>query len=453
MLQIYTILRHTCELLLAHMFFIQPSSARRKHFYVKFIVGFLVLCALSILLYKGYELIDNVFHSELSWTIGDVISGSQLLLYLYYILIDVFAIKALMLLCYDLKFEGLLFKSLAGHSADRIKGVIFYIIDANTIGKVSDIVGVSNLLIYIILRTIGVVTICFVIFFIFAKNWKQDDSYILRGKRFSSFIYLLLIMVIFVTNILVTMLFYAVGISLRYIGLIMELLFGLLILIVLSSIHINNKQKLEKQVFHQMLHDREKQFYISKENIELINRKYHDLKHQISALKLMPKTEQDKSIENLENSLSIYDSLINTDNEILNTIITEKSLYCKQKDIRFDFNYDSCNLDFIKTIDLYVLLGNALDNATEAVQKLDKNRQLMSLSIRKEKAMIFIETMNYHDNKITMHNGTPLTTKKNKEFHGFGLKSINSIAQKYKGIVKTDITETIFTLAIGIPIP
>ena len=81
--------------------------------------------------------------------------------------------------------------------------------------------------------------------------------------------------------------------------------------------------------------DSKKEHYrIAKENIDIINRKCHDLKHQIAALRDMcTKEEREKYIEEIQDSIQIYEAMVKTGNDVLDTILTEKSLACKENDI------------------------------------------------------------------------------------------------------------------------
>lgn len=75
------------------------------------------------------------------------------------------------------------------------------------------------------------------------------------------------------------------------------------------------------------------QYELTRENIALINQKCHDLKHQIRALRNATKEELEHYLEEIEGQVQIYDAIVKTGNEVLDTILTEKSLYCKERGI------------------------------------------------------------------------------------------------------------------------
>ena len=96
------------------------------------------------------------------------------------------------------------------------------------------------------------------------------------------------------------------------------------------------------------------------------------------------------------------------------------------------------------------MLGNALDNAIEAVKKVnDQNKKTISMTIEERGDMVFISLRNYLVGSLLMVDGLPQTSKKEeKGFHGYGVKSIRQIAMKYGGDITISQNDDIFTLTI-----
>ena len=87
------------------------------------------------------------------------------------------------------------------------------------------------------------------------------------------------------------------------------------------------RSKLQQQnaILQQILHLEQEQHRTSTENIELINRKCHDLKHQISALRYIDsRKEQEESIRQIERAVMIYDLSVKTGNDALDIVLAEK---------------------------------------------------------------------------------------------------------------------------------
>lgn len=144
--------------------------------------------------------------------------------------------------------------------------------------------------------------------------------------------------------------------------------------------------------------------------------------------------------------------MIYTGNEILNTVLTEKSLLCRQSGITLTCMADGKLLDFMDAVDLYTLFGNAIDNAIEAVSRLEEDERFISLFLRKKAGLILIQIENRYQGQISMKNGLPDTTKNHeKGYHGFGVKSIMQIAEKYEGFTDVKTENQMFVIRITLP--
>ena len=187
----------------------------------------------------------------------------------------------------------------------------------------------------------------------------------------------------------------------------------------------------------------QEQYDLSRENIDLVNRKCHDLKHQIAALRFVhdPK-ERDAGLEEIEQAVLIYDSVAKTGNEVLDTVLTEKSLICEQSSISWTCMADGEILSFITPVDLYTLFGNALDNAIEASARIpDPECRHVAVTVRKHHGAAFIQVENYCVKPPQFRDGLPLTTKSDVQNHGFGVGSIREIAQRYGGTMDITLRE------------
>jgi hypothetical protein len=215
----------------------------------------------------------------------------------------------------------------------------------------------------------------------------------------------------------------------------------------------DNELEKDLDVANQLLHQRQEQYSISKENINLINLKVHDLKHQIHEIGSQ-KAINPEAVKDIENLVSTYDSSVKTGNEALDIILTEKSLYCGQNGIKLTCMVDGGALSFISDADLYSLFGNAIDNAVEAVADLPDDRRIIGLNVRKVESFVSVNLHNYFDRPLVLdEGGLPKTTKGDKAYHGFGIRSIKLVAEKYGGDVKIDADNHVFNLNILFPLP
>lgn len=212
---------------------------------------------------------------------------------------------------------------------------------------------------------------------------------------------------------------------------------------------LEEKLLLEQQCFVKY----KEQYEMSQENINLINHKCHDLKHQIAALRhIEDEHARNQQIKELEKAVFIYDAMVHTGNEVLDTILTEKSLYCEKKGIVLACVADGKAVGGMDPVDIYTIFGNALDNALECVEKFeDKTKRTISVIVTERANMLLFQFENYYETLSKNGEKAFLTTKEQNGYHGFGLKSIEHTAEKYGGIMNVCTDNHIFLLQVMIP--
>lgn len=212
--------------------------------------------------------------------------------------------------------------------------------------------------------------------------------------------------------------------------------------------------KKELEILNGLWHQKEEQYQLSKETIAIINRKCHDMRHQIAAVRAMAGSEaQERYLREAEESVGIYDAIFQTGNEVLDTVLTEKSLYCGANGIRLGCVADGKQLAFMDPVDIYAILGNALDNAIESVQGLSgPERRMIDVLICREKMFTVLQVVNPMEGTLSFRGGLPLSTKPRDGCHGFGLKSIRHSVEQYGGFTTVNTENGYFCLKILIPL-
>lgn len=198
-----------------------------------------------------------------------------------------------------------------------------------------------------------------------------------------------------------------------------------------------------------------RQYEMSRENIEAINLKCHDLRHQIRELASGAAMVDGRVLDELGQQVDVYDSVVKSGNDALDTILTEKSLVCQKRGITLSVIADGALLDFMAPADLYSLFGNALDNAIEATGRLaDPEQRLIRLALFRQGGFAVARVENYFDSNLRHDaDGALATTKRNRERHGFGVKSIRHIARSYGGELTIDAADHWFDLRVLLPLP
>lgn len=95
------------------------------------------------------------------------------------------------------------------------------------------------------------------------------------------------------------------------------------------------------------------------------------------------------------------------------------------------------------------LFGNLIDNAIEASKKLKTEEKKIYITIEKKKQMIYIEVKNSIKEEPIKRNNKFITSKEDKNLHGYGLKSVQRIVEKYDGIIKYETENKIFTTSLS----
>ena len=228
---------------------------------------------------------------------------------------------------------------------------------------------------------------------------------------------------------------------------------GLLILFLQRDRWRELSMQKEMEAVNAILRRQYEQYNLSKENIEIINRKYHDLKHQIAVVRAERNSDKrEQYLQEMENDIKMYEAQNKTGNKVLDTILTGKHLYCVQHEINFTCVADGMLLDFMNLMDICTIFGNALDNAIECVEKIgDKSKRLIRTAVYSQSKFLIIRFENYTELELTTKDSLPIITKKDRQYHGYGLKSIRSTVEKYGGSMTVNVKDNWFILRLLIP--
>ena len=210
----------------------------------------------------------------------------------------------------------------------------------------------------------------------------------------------------------------------------------------------------ELEAVQNVLQNQYVQYKQSRESIELINYKYHDLKHQIAFLRSEnDPAKREEFLNRMEDEIRQYEAQNKTGNQVLDTVLTTKSLYCAKHGITFTCVADGKLLDHMHVTDICSIFGNALDNAIEHVILIpDPEKRLIHLTVSAQKGFVFIKIENYCEAEISKNEEDLITTTKvDRQNHGFGLKSIRTAVEKYNGSVDFGVDQNWFELKILLP--
>ncbi len=214
---------------------------------------------------------------------------------------------------------------------------------------------------------------------------------------------------------------------------------------------IETKEKLlftEKHINNQVIHYQDLYKY---QNEMRIFR--HDIRNRlVSLIGLLKQSQTEKAILEMESNLNwineMNDNIVNSGNPVIDAILQSKLRDAKQKGISIEiFIRFSADVE-IDEIELGIILGNALDNAIEAVEKIaDGENKTIQFKLISTKDRISISIENPVKDNVDVNNLS--TTKVNKIFHGYGVERIKQIARKYDGFANFTCENSIFTTNIN----
>lgn len=211
---------------------------------------------------------------------------------------------------------------------------------------------------------------------------------------------------------------------------------------------LSKKQAIQRELntLNLLLDQQKKQYANARRSVQLINRRCHALKLENAALRRAgnaPDTELEAAIGN-------YDAMIHTGNEVLNTVLTEKSLLCEERNIRLTCVADGEALDFLEASDLYGLFSMAMEASIEAVSSFsDPDRRLVEVLVCRRQDFAVINISNPTGAAPDAGNSTPGFRRTPRDI---SLKGIRRIVRKYDGMLDLDTRDGMFTLRVVFPL-
>ncbi len=217
----------------------------------------------------------------------------------------------------------------------------------------------------------------------------------------------------------------------------------------------------ESSAINSLLQKQYEQYKLAIDNSEALRKEMHDMKHYVLALKNEDDPEKRAEVlADMEQAIAIQESFMNTGNKVLDVILTTKSLQCQRNGITLNAMVDGTLLSAVHVKDICSLFGNMLDNAIEACQQVhDPERRLITLTVRRRNQFTIVECENYGESsnvklrripvrRRLLRKDLPATTKGDNVKHGFGLKSIAQVAEKYDGALRVSYDDGWFKVKV-----
>ncbi len=206
----------------------------------------------------------------------------------------------------------------------------------------------------------------------------------------------------------------------------------------------------ENRTMHDFISNKMRYYEMSHEGIVSLQTKCHDLKHQIRAIRSEAgKAKFDEYLNELEDSINEYSTVIECGNQTVDIVLTEKNILCYSNQVKFSYMIDGSLFNFLTEREIYSLFGNALDNALEAVAKIDDpERRMITLKNNARGGMVVLQVENTYAGDLNLADDALPHTTKTGSGHGFGLRSIQRIAEKHAGMMTLRAEDGVFKLTV-----
>ncbi|MGM9630523.1 sensor histidine kinase [Butyricicoccus sp.] len=210
------------------------------------------------------------------------------------------------------------------------------------------------------------------------------------------------------------------------------------------------KKEMELEQLRQQQETQYQYYQLVQANAQEMSKFRHDFKNQLQVVYSLLDTNKEETIHMLDEMnrrISSTHPVMYCAAPVVNSVITVKAAAARERGIAFEAAVDLDDWD-IAEIDQSNLFSNLLDNALEGCLPGQPN-QFISLKAGEKKGVYAIKVQNSCDpSKILKPGQMPDTAKTDKTHHGFGLKILQSIAEKYHGELKLHCENDMFTAEV-----
>lgn len=203
----------------------------------------------------------------------------------------------------------------------------------------------------------------------------------------------------------------------------------------ISRIFLEEKEKI---IIQQQNKYYEKQLEIMSTSLDSKKRIKHDLKNHMSSIYALAENDKkEELLEYLSDAIEVSNKggLASTGNTVIDSIINFKLQEAKDENISLKIDLNVPDDLKIPSFDLTIILGNLLDNALDAVRKIEDDRYI-DIKIRYTKNRLIFKVDNSFDGVLIKDKGELITTHKEKSNRGLGLQSVKAVIEKYNGVME-----------------
>lgn len=171
---------------------------------------------------------------------------------------------------------------------------------------------------------------------------------------------------------------------------------------------------------------------------------WHDISKYMKAMQsLVNETDSQRAEYNLSQLHAMLDEIhvvVDVNNRVVNVILNEYMNLARNNEIDLRLDVQIPPESFVAILDLFVILGNTLDNSINACLELNEANRCIDVQIKQYNDILYCRIENPYPQWYP--------GKKNDGIHGYGLRNVKQCAEKYEGTVETHMENGIFTVII-----
>ncbi len=234
------------------------------------------------------------------------------------------------------------------------------------------------------------------------------------------------------------------------IGIILLLLINVATFYLYDSIIAEMDEKMANKMLIQQNNNYERQFELMKTALAATRSFRHDLMNHVSILySLFENNDREKLKEYLSELMEekvIKKEYAHSGNLVIDSILNFKLQEADNLGVHITLELSVPEQLAVKSFDMTVILGNLLDNAIHACNRLPEDRKIIKAVIRYDKGRLIIDIKNQYSNTILYENGNIITTNDDKKNHGIGLLNVRNAVEKYQGLLNIEHSDDIFSV-------
>ena len=160
--------------------------------------------------------------------------------------------------------------------------------------------------------------------------------------------------------------------------------------------------------------------------------------------------EMRQYLDELEQDLDSVDTYVKSGNLMTDAILNSKLTLARQKKVRINCKAVLPEDLSVEDVDMCVLLGNLLDNALEACEKIPEQMRFLRIYMAVKKSQLYISVQNSAKEELDFNERNYISSKRGN--HGLGMKRVKALTDKYEGYLTLANEPGIFAAEVTLPL-